>query len=1345
MAAPSQALIVPINVLALAVNEKDAHDATPYFSGSNTVFTDQTGTNQAFLGANVNRSLMGPPAQPLQAGIHLHWAFPNALSRASDGPNGGLAFKTAPNRWLVSRFVIGGTSATRTSWVVLSDLLNDDLPPGQTSITLPTYETASGQDYQYSGEVQAFDQGWTEPVIPSDRRFPTLTGMQLTAVASGQSVFASFYPNCRGVFGFIDDLSDLDLPPGGTANLMYTVTGWYSDRLQDPLSGGPDLQQIQEQLSWTFDDPSSATPDFSLYQGSVQGVTWHPDQTYLPDYTAGLPTIDLDLSLGNNPPEAMSCYLQNTLHPSLPYFQPLLDAYFEGLLPRLTAPEAGQLAALAEVLQENGFQAIKAEYVYTIMKEVVTRDPNDKKVITYVQADDLPPRLGDALNLLNLYAQNTQLLQESLDNFDWQLFADWYRIFLTPDQQQTCYNIAYQKYGDRSGQTQQLAAAAKTLNDQIAAVEAQLPEDCELRKSPAPRFWQANDPVFLLGGADLPPSGRYDDNGQYNGRGLLPCRLQDQYVTAATANQVTVTAADFATSALPTPNALPASDTFNNLLFEALILNAQLLTSLTGTPVDFKDVQAALLGQSQSLTVTGTAPALLGVSAWQGNPWVPLFAYWKVDFAPVFDTTDSTRTQIYDYATDYFTGQFVIDQDNGAAVGFTPASNPADGPFTQSYEGVSILSTSAIDGFVAQLSQSDNPVLRQCLEAIRGQNMVTQSLSGLNVAFVMQDLALQLNIAVPEDSEYYPLTQAIAAALGGHANSAPNFNSFYNPVRAGFLKVGLTLVDVFGQKMTVEPVTINIAQSLTIDYQGKPVSGVAYLQPRLAQATRLLFRFLAADSSQLAEMNMHPATTPICGWFLPNHLNGSLFVYDAQGASLGSLFLNDDKTVILWQSAPGNNATIDQDVRTVMEDQQPQLRDLVIALSEGTPQFFDDFMVAIDAVNGLVEPREVSSNNDLAVLIGRPMAVVQVALALELKGTPQYNQSRSVLELVGSSRLAETDNKFTDIDFPVILGNLKNLNDGLIGYFKYGSGNYDWSGFYSMGAEAGWNSGVQLPTQNTVVLNSRPEAGGNTIGDGVRQLLMLIDPRAIVHATTGILPTKGIQIPSAMYADTLQTLEMTFLTTPILGGSSALTLPLPDDAGYQWSWVQERRTGDRRLWEIRGDIANTPPGGPWTYTPQTILEGWLRLDPELLIFGLYNAAGKAILARGTNNDLALTVTNRQGRPVGFTPATLVPEGTPPDGSIFYIHFGTAVPQDTVAGIVLQAEGWTFAPFTDDLLGSYWAATPTQELALAGGDSFSIHVGNLVVDSDKQQIAIYFDYYAIGNVNDGSYQDYISVQ
>lgn len=1338
-------LVVPLNVLALAVNEKDAHDATPHFSGTQTSFTDQLGPNQAFLGANVNRSLVDAPAQPLTAGVHLHWALPDALTKADTDPGGNLLFRAAPNRWLVQRFVIDGGQATRSAWVVLSDWLGDQAPAGQVVITLPTHPT-NGMDYQYSGQAQPFSSSWTEPAIPPGKDFATLTGGDLNAVATGQTGFFAFYPNCRGVFGFHDTLTDLGDPPGGSANLLYVVTGWYSDPSRDPLYGGRSLDEVQELFAWSFADPNNdAKPDSSLYSGLVQNVVWHPDETYLPDYSANLPSVALDLSLGNNPPEAMSCYLQATLTPQVPYFQTLLNAFFEGLWGKLQQPLPSILSKLREELHENRFQSIKAEYLYAVVEPGEGTDSDGNPVTVQVDLADQPPAIGDQLNLLNLYAQAMQLIQEGIANANWQLFADWYRIFMSkPAGQQTAYDVAYAQYQAVQGQGQALSDANAKLQAQYDKVVAMLPPGCSLEQVPAPRFWQPSDPVFLLGGSALPPMNRYGCNGQYDADGYLICRLPGQVVTAAAADGVTVTAQDFSSLAWPTPNALPAPDVFNQLLIEGLLLDTTVLSSRTGKAISYAELIAAVSGDPSPLALTGTAPSQVALSGWAGNPWVPMFAAWKVSFQPVFATCDSTQSKLLDYPADFFTSQFTIDPDL-ASIGYSPAQSPAGGDFWQVYQGSSILSTSAINGFAQELTGATDPVMQKCLAAIEAVPMVMQSLSGLTNAFLMQDESLQLNIQVPESSEYYYFTQAVAQTLGGYANIAPSFNGYYNPARAGFFKLELMLVDIFGQKLAVTPQTTNVAQSLTAKYQDQPVPGIAYLPPRLSQASRLLFRFLASDAMGLTEMNQHPATTPICGWFLPDHLNGSLFVYDMMGASLGSLYLDDAHNRILWQSAPGNDATIDQTVEQVMEDQQPQLRDLVVALSQAQPAFFADFMSAIDNVNGFVEPQDLSTNNDLAVLIGRPMAVVQVALTLELMGTPQFNQSWSVLGLDPTSNpLAETDNGLSEIEFPVILGDLTNLDDGLIGYFKRDQGAYQFGSFYSMGADAQGRSGVQQPVESTVSLTAFPGAKGGALDDKTERLLVLMDPRAALHATTGILPTTQLQIPSNMYADTLSTLEMTFLTIPILGGSSALQVPLPAEAGFQWSWIQDKIIDIKRRWQTRGDLLSSMPTGMWTYTPQTILDGWLRLNPELLAFDLQNAQQKAIVVQGENDGLTLTITNRQGRAITFLAGVPVAEGAATAGSVFYLHFGTAVPQEDVSKISLRADGWAFACFTDAQYGSYWAASPVADTNLAGSASLLVHVDGVQIATDKQQIMIFTDYYQVGQLNDGVYQDVLSV-
>ncbi|MCR9072745.1 MAG: hypothetical protein NXI18_13585 [Alphaproteobacteria bacterium] len=1329
MATSNQVLVVPVDVSALAVNEQDANDATPYFSGANSVFTDQAGASNAFIGANVNRSLKDSPAQPLESGVHLHWALPPNFTHSNAGGSGDLSFPPSPNRWLVNRFKISGNTAERTSWVVLGDLMNDSEPDGQTAISLPTHPTGSGQNFQYSGEFQAFDASWSEPTIPEDRTFKTLAGMHLTAVANGHPVFASFYPNCRGVFGFTDPLTDIHVGQGDSVQLMYSVTGWYSDSTNDPLSGGLTLDQVQDQLLWTFPDTGGATVDRSLYHGLIEDVVWHPDQRYLQNYSGTLPTVELDLGIGNNPPEAVSCYLQNQVHPDLDYFQVLLNGFLEGLLGTLATPQPGQLAALEEALHQNRFQAINGGYIYSIQ--------SDGKAI------DLPVRLGDALNTLNQKAQTVQRLEAEIASYQWQLFADWYRIFMSDTaDQQTSYNIAYNKLNGYSTLSGSLATARSALQTQTGVVTAQLPPGASLVQVPAARYWQPSDPAVLLSGDALSPTGRARSAAA---GGLLPCRLQDQLITAAAANGVTVTSGNFAASALPANGALPASDAFGDLVFESLMLNASLLTAITGATISYGDIQDALLGTASPVTLTGTAPTVGSVTEFAEQPWIPLLAYWEVTFAPTFATTDRHQTQLLDYSDDFFTGGFTIDPDTGGSIVPSSTDVPTADAFWQSFAGETILSNSAIAGFAKQLATSQDPTLKASLAALQAHPMAVQALSGLTASFLMQQLTLQLNVAVPNtNNEYGPITTAVAQVVQGAANVAPNFNGYYNPIRSGCMKLDLTLVDIFGQKRKVVPSSVTIADSMTLDDGSTPVPDITYLPPRLAQPGRLLFRFLASDATELEEMNVHPATSPICGWLLPNHLSRGLFIYDGQGAGLGSLTLNGAGTGILWQSTPGNNRTIDQDAATVMQDQQPQLRDLVLALNNGTAAFFDAFLTAIEQADATIDPQQSASDNDLAALIQRPLAVVQASLALDLQGDPQFNQSWAVLSLAGQSPLAETDNAFTKVQFPAILGDLRNLDDGLVGYFTQGNSGYDWSNFYAMGAQTATPQGVQGPTQNTLTLTA-PPACSDSLSTVTETVLMLLDPRVAVHATTGILPTKSIRIPPDMYADTLRTLETTFLTTPVLQGGAGMALPLPTEAGYQWSWVQERIVGGTATWEVSGDLSVTVPDGPWPYTPQTVREGWLRLDPALLTFDLVNADDKAIVAQGVNDGLKLEVTNRQGRPVAFAPGTPMAEGTIVDYAVLYLHFGTAVPQDKVGQIQLQADGWSFAAFTDALYGTYWCAAASRAATLGAGDTLTVNISCLDIDTRKQQATFYFNYYGVSGINDGTFRNTVSVQ
>ena len=103
MSEPS-VLMVPVHIDALVLRQDRAvvdalADFTrlPYSDGRRDVNSDIGYLSEAILtDPFANQSLRLP------AGVHLHWALPDALTRAG-AADGGMAFPVVPNRWLVLR------------------------------------------------------------------------------------------------------------------------------------------------------------------------------------------------------------------------------------------------------------------------------------------------------------------------------------------------------------------------------------------------------------------------------------------------------------------------------------------------------------------------------------------------------------------------------------------------------------------------------------------------------------------------------------------------------------------------------------------------------------------------------------------------------------------------------------------------------------------------------------------------------------------------------------------------------------------------------------------------------------------------------------------------------------------------------------------------------------------------------------------------------------------------------------------------------------------------------------------------------------------------------------------
>jgi hypothetical protein len=596
---------------------------------------------------------------------------------------------------------------------------------------------------------------------------------------------------------------------------------------------------------------------------------------------------------------------------------------------------------------------------------------------------------------------------------------------------------------------------------------------------------------------------------------------------------------------------------------------------------------SASAGWGTPLVFAGIAPSLVYFVRWEGkNPWLPFSLTWNVTYYP-FEPIGPGANGDKQYAPDFILNTFGLGDVNYEHRG--PVSVP---PQDQSYTNFIFMTPHAEENFQTQIrkfldANPESPLdeeMKAILAALKNfPPILSQSLNGLNDSMTMLNEVLQLQVKDPTRSAFARFSNVIVpAAVGAVGQSAPAPDKYYNPIRAGVMRfTSLKIVDVFGRNIKIDmPNNVIIARTLKAD--GLQANFI-YLTPRISQAARLSFRWLAADNRAL-EMNTHPATTPVCGWLLANHLEESLWLYDNRGHPLGSLILTEDSARVIWQGTPGEagfGMSIEEFFSTGPgKDVNAQFKRLALALYNGSDSaYLRAFMAANDNAFTLVQPENFKQLGSTAVLIGAPIAVAQARLDLDLPGRPAFNMSWKSLEKEVNEGRPKTDNGFSQVEFPVRLGAMEQVNDGLLGYFV--EDNYDH--YYALDPAIP-NDKVTAPTEKTVTLTADPKTKSVLV-------TLLFDPRGSVHATSGVLPVKEISVPPDLYADALEALQIAFLTTPILTSMAKLSFPTPSIGGGKWTWLQN----DFNQWSEAQEIAPADDSATMSYSPQKIQEGWLVL------------------------------------------------------------------------------------------------------------------------------------------------------
>jgi hypothetical protein len=432
--------------------------------------------------------------------------------------------------------------------------------------------------------------------------------------------------------------------------------------------------------------------------------------------------------------------------------------------------------------------------------------------------------------------------------------------------------------------------------------------------------------------------------------------------------------------------------------------------------------------------------------------------------------------------------------------------------------------------------------------------------------------------------------------------------------RAGFLRITrLRLVDCFGQTLDLpgsgaaspggpDPASqILRSEPLTVSSRDDLIE----LAPRFTAPSRLWFRFLSADDDGIEASD---AVSPVCGFVLPNHLDGDLQFHAADGTALGAVRF-DAAAGVVWEESPGQPTTLGSVPSSVIRN--PHLAGLAQGLldwgaadsSPDTPRrdtALSSLLRIIDTSLWSVDPFGHVGEEHLSLLVGHPIAVLRGLVRVE------------VAEPVAPGLV-------TGMRVPVRLGALAQWQDGLLGYLVGDDArtlHVPDPAVADFARPIGPHQGFPGQASTTPAYDNRvaddlgvvADPGSTPVdhpyvdttgllwvqpGQDVR-VTMLAEPHSVIHATTGYLPRKQIGMRRGWVAPGLAALAPLFRFGPVLVDPKLIRMPVASDIRGTWSWSHRSDVStwaDEPVTNSLGD-ARMPPD------PSQGQEGWLRLTPE---------------------------------------------------------------------------------------------------------------------------------------------------
>lgn len=792
------------------------------------------------------------------------------------------------------------------------------------------------------------------------------------------------------------------------------------------------------------------------------------------------------------------------------------------------------------------------------------------------------------------------------------------------------------------------------------ALKKLLSTNLTLKASGLSPYYHPTDPVLLVTG--LGRSTNLDPIGP------LICRLASQLVT-----RMTITGSSYCVSGICDHNiAAQIPPLVNNSLLpadistlqeEAFFLAPGLFAQDVGGGLQSQVVQAAIealptAGKTPSLTPDSQfAPEAIAFGQWK-QPWIPLLLEWKVAVLskpaytlPDVEDTVNIPTPRLDPSNWHFDGTRYTwpDQDTLNTFSEAAAREMILSGRTFVTPDVTFTLADQLDQYVKTHQMRDPNLqklmadLDQYLDGIKKEDILAQRLGGM-----LAQMGQRHQVSNVSPLNFDAVKDLVGDQYHGYPKPSSNNVAQKSSVPFTFLPFTgtcfalqkLYVVDVFGRVVDLMRANYSenpnqkdkhdencfypiVAPGLKTRLQKEPTATqtgeadlaqrVVQLPPTLIQDSRLNIELTSNDGRNEVVTTVAEAS-PVCGWFLPNHIDRSLAVYAPDGTAWGEAYLSkhvSNRHLLAWQPDP-TNPTAPQtmaDLKTANPYIYGIFNDLAQRGDNG--EGFSDFLRVIDESLWGINPRGRRKDQDLSVLIGRPLAVVRTSLTLAVKGLPYTNQDWwNVYQISGA---AEPDrDTFSPYLFdtggieshswPVRLGSRVLSKDGLIGYYvddpqhpdPTDSNNTTFTTFnsvYQIDSQSGYLKPIGEDNYVSLRFIDDSLATPDPSQDQVHRLTLLLDSRGSMHAFTGLLPTVELTLPDRYVVPALAKMYYLFRAGPFLTAPEAVRIPAPAENKGTWTWFDNvlQKTVAAQKADDKARLPAPPP---------IVKEGWLKFTPN---------------------------------------------------------------------------------------------------------------------------------------------------